>query len=41
MTSQQLPQFVAQYRAGLEAEMTLLHRLEWLAARQRETSATA
>ncbi len=38
MTSQELPQFVAQYRAGLEAEMTLLHRLEWLATRQRETS---
>jgi hypothetical protein len=38
MTPPDLPQFVAQYRAGLEAEMTLLHRLEWLAARQRETS---
>ena len=38
MTPQDLPQFVAQYRAGLEAEMTLLHRLEWLAVRQRETS---
>jgi hypothetical protein len=38
MNVHELPQFVAQYRAGLEAEMTLLHRLEWLAARQRETS---
>ncbi len=38
MNPHDLPQFVAQYRAGLEAEMTLLHRLEWLAARQRETS---
>ena len=38
MKPQDLPQYVAQYRAGLEAEMTLLHRLEWLATRQRETS---
>jgi hypothetical protein len=38
MTQHDLPQFVAQYRAGLEAEMTLLHRLELLALRQRETS---
>jgi hypothetical protein len=38
MNPQELPQFVAQYRAGLEAEMTLLHRLEVLATRQRETS---
>jgi hypothetical protein len=38
MTPADLPQLVAQYRAGLEAEMTLLHRLEILAARQRETS---
>jgi hypothetical protein len=38
MKPSDLPQFVAQYRAGLEAEMTLLHRLEWLATRQRETS---
>jgi hypothetical protein len=29
---------VAQYRAGLEAELALLHRLEVLADRQRETS---
>ena len=38
MNPHELPQYVAQYRAGLEAEMTLLHRLEWLAGRQRETS---
>jgi hypothetical protein len=38
MKPQDLPPLVAQYRAGLEAEMTLLHRLEVLAARQRETS---
>jgi hypothetical protein len=38
MNAQDLPPLVAQYRAGLEAEMTLLHRLESLAARQRETS---
>jgi hypothetical protein len=38
MNSQDLPPLVAQYRAGLEAEMTLLHRLEHLAAQQRETS---
>jgi hypothetical protein len=38
MNTQDLPPLVAQYRAGLEAEMTLLHRLESLAARQRETS---
>jgi hypothetical protein len=38
MTPHDLPPLVAQYRAGLEAEMTLLHRLEWLAARQRDTS---
>ena len=29
---------VEQYRAGLEAEMALLHRLELVAARQREAS---
>ena len=34
----ELPQLVAHYRAGLEAELTLLHRLESLAAHQRETS---
>lgn len=38
MTRDALPQLVAQYRAGLDAEMTLLHRLESLAAQQRETS---
>jgi hypothetical protein len=38
MTPQELPQLVAHYRAGLEAEMTLLHRLEALALQQRETS---
>jgi hypothetical protein len=38
MTRQELPQLVAHYRAGLEAEMTLLHRLEVLALQQRETS---
>jgi hypothetical protein len=38
MKPQNLPPLIAQYRAGLEAEMTLLHRLEVIAARQRETS---
>ena len=38
MSSVELPQLVAHYRAGLEAEMTLLHQLETLAAQQRETS---
>ncbi len=38
MTPRELPPLVAQYRAGLEAEMTLLHRLEALATRQREVS---
>jgi hypothetical protein len=38
MTPQELTPLVAQYRAGLEAEMTLLHRLEVLATRQRDTS---
>lgn len=38
MTPADLPPLVAQYRAGLEAEMTLLHRLEAIATRQRETS---
>ena len=36
-----LAPLVDQYRAGLEAEMTLLHRLEALAAQQREASETA
>ena len=35
MTTQELPQLVAHYRAGLEAEMTLLHRLESLAAARK------
>ena len=38
MTDAGLPQLVAQYRAGLEAEMTLLHRLESVAAEQRTAS---
>lgn len=38
MNAHDLPPLVAQYRAGLEAEMTLLHRLETLANRQRDTS---
>jgi hypothetical protein len=38
MTRPDLPQLVAQYRQGLEAEVALLHRLQALAARQRETS---
>jgi hypothetical protein len=38
MTHDRFPQLVAQYRAGLEAEMTLLHRLQMLAAEQREAS---
>jgi hypothetical protein len=38
MTDVRLPQLVAQYRAGLEAEMTLLHRLESIAAEQRTAS---
>lgn len=38
MTPAELEQAVAHYRAGLEAEMVLLHRLESLAAQQRETS---
>ena len=38
MTPQELTPLVEQYRAGLEAEMKLLHRLEALATQQRETS---
>jgi hypothetical protein len=41
MNIEDLRPLVAQYRAGLEAEMTLLHRLEAIAARQRETSENA
>jgi hypothetical protein len=36
-----LLQLVSQYRAGLEAEMALLHRLEALAERQRQASEQA
>lgn len=38
MTGDGLPQLVAQYRAGLEAEMALLRRLEVIAAEQRRAS---
>ena len=38
MTPDQLRAIVTQYRAGLEAEMALLHQLELLAARQRDLS---
>jgi hypothetical protein len=38
MTADELRAIVTQYRAGLEAEMALLHQLEALAARQREAS---
>lgn len=38
MTRDALPQLVAQYRAGLEAEMALLRRLEIIAAEQRRAS---
>lgn len=38
MTPDDLPPLMAQYRAGLEAEMALLHRLELLSARERELS---
>lgn len=34
----ELLQLVTQYRAGLDAELALLHRLEALAARQREAT---
>jgi uncharacterized protein YhaN len=36
-----LPVLVEQYRAGLEAEMTLLHRLETLSVQQQESSTAA
>lgn len=36
MTTDELRVLATQYRAGLEAEMTLLHQLEALAARQRQ-----
>ncbi len=38
MSPDELRGLVNQYRAGLEAEMVLLHQLEALASRQRETS---
>ncbi len=38
MTAAELSQLVSHYRAGLEAEMVLLHRLEALATQQRHTS---
>ncbi len=38
MSPDELRILVTQYRAGLEAEMVLLHQLEVLAARQRELS---
>jgi hypothetical protein len=38
MTADELPQLVAHYRAGLEAEMTLLQRLQLLATEQRQLS---
>jgi hypothetical protein len=38
MSPDELRAIVTQYRAGLEAEMALLHQLEALAARQRELS---
>jgi hypothetical protein len=36
MTSDDLRALVAQYRAGLEAEIVLLHRIESLSIRERE-----
>jgi hypothetical protein len=38
MNPNELAQLIAHYRAGLDAEMKLLHRLEQLAAQQREAS---
>jgi hypothetical protein len=38
MTVDELQAMVAHYRAGLDAEISLLHRLESLAARLRETT---
>jgi hypothetical protein len=38
MTEVDLAALIAQYRAGLEAEISLLHQLEGLAERQRTTS---
>ncbi len=39
MTGQALAVFVAQYQAGLDAELTLLTRLEEIAARQHQAGA--
>jgi hypothetical protein len=38
MTRDDLVRLIEQYRAGLEAELTLLHQLETVASRQREAS---
>jgi hypothetical protein len=38
MTALDLPPLIAQYRAGLDAEMALLHRLDILSRRQREAT---
>jgi hypothetical protein len=38
MTTPDLLPVIAQYRAGLDAEMALLHRLEMLSERQREAT---
>ena len=38
MTADELPQLIAHYRAGLEAEMTLLQLLQMIATEQRELS---
>lgn len=39
MTRDDLAAFIDQYRAGLEAEIVILHRLEEVAARQHEATA--
>ena len=41
MTRDELLELIEQYRAGLDAEITLLHRLEALSARQREITQAA
>src|SRR5262245_42506111 len=38
MSNDDLNHLLAQYRAGLEAEVSLLHQLETVAGRQREVS---
>ncbi len=40
MTSHEVISLLEQYRAGLEAEISLLHQLEDIAARQREVTET-